>query len=83
MQNITSKTSSNGLGGPDTVLIQAEGNTGDQVKRDSEMDSSLNDFNKEMGEVPERMHAQFYDGTDWKAIDEKADSGRASAPGAA
>jgi hypothetical protein len=51
----------------DTVLVQAEGKTGDQVQRDTEMAKSLHDYSKAMGQVPERDQAQKYDGS-WKPL---------------
>ncbi len=64
MQNI----SSNGNGqGPDIVLIQTEGKTGDQVDRDVAMAKSANEFRKGMGQVPEVNQAQVYDGA-WKGV---------------
>jgi hypothetical protein len=73
MQNI----SSNGNGqGPDIVLIQTEGKTGDQVDRDVAMAKSANEYRKQMGQVPEQNKAQVYDGA-WKGVGQGGQGGRA------
>jgi hypothetical protein len=51
----------------DTVLVQAEGKTGDQVQRDTAMAKSLSEFSKEMGQEPKQGDAMKYDGS-WKPL---------------
>jgi hypothetical protein len=75
MLNISGSTP----GKNDTVLVQAEGKTGDQVERDTQMAKSFNEYSKAMGQVPERDQAQVYAGAGWKPIGGK-DSGHAMAP---
>ena len=41
----------------DTILVQAEGKTGDQVDRTAAQSESEKDYRKEMGQVPEQNHA--------------------------
>jgi hypothetical protein len=50
----------------DTILVQAEGKTGDQVERSAALVQSEADYRKQMGQVPEQDHAQKYDGSGWK-----------------
>jgi hypothetical protein len=58
----------------DTVMVQAEGKTGEQVQRDTAMAKSLNEFSKQMGQVPERDQAQKYDGS-WKPLSAGSSAG--------
>jgi hypothetical protein len=51
----------------DTILVQAEGKTGDQVERTAAQQESEVDYRKAMGQVPEQNHAQKYDGQ-WKGV---------------
>jgi len=77
MQNI----SSNGNGsGPDIVLIQTEGKTGDQVDRDVAMAKAANEYRKGMGQVPEQDQAQVYDGS-WRGISKGGAGGSADTVG--
>ena len=64
MQNITS--SGNGSG-PDTVLVQAQGNTGDSVESASAMAKSLADQRKAMGSEPKSGEAFVYSGK-WDGV---------------
>jgi len=57
-----------GNGTLDTILVQAEGKTGDQVERAGAMQSAETEYRKEMGQVPEQNHAQVYDGAGWKPV---------------
>ena len=50
----------------DTILVQAEGKTGDQVERPALAQSEA-EYRKQMGQVPEQDHAQKYDGADGRA----------------
>jgi hypothetical protein len=70
---------------PDTVLIQAQGATGDQVDRDVAMAKSLNEYNKATGQVPERDQAQVYGQAGWKPVSQKVSeaAGVASVPDSA
>jgi hypothetical protein len=55
-----------GNGTLDTILLQAEGKTGDQVERSGVLAQSEAEYRKQMGQVPEQDHAQKYDGSGWK-----------------
>ena len=64
MQNITS----NGNGsGPDVVLVQAQGDTGDSVESASAMAKSLSEQRKAMGSEPKSGEAYVYSGA-WGAV---------------
>ena len=56
-----------GNGTLDTVLVQAEGKTGDQVDPPTALAESEKDSRDEMGQVPEQNKAAKYDGQ-WKGL---------------
>ena len=64
----------------DTVLVQAEGKTGEQVNRDMAFAKATNEYAKAMGQVPEQNQAQVYGGEGWKPVGGKG-AGIAKAPG--
>ena len=51
----------------DTILVQADGKTGDQVDRTAAQSESEKDYRDGMGQVPEQNQAAKYDGQ-WKGV---------------
>jgi hypothetical protein len=63
MQNIGGTKNPNAS--PDIVLVQAEGDTGENVDRAVEQAKALNEQRKEMGQLPDCAKAMTYGQGGW------------------